>query len=131
MTKYLTEERFIVNSTDPTGRKNYADNYDRIFGSDAGAAVGDVDTAIIDKIVAGPLLEARVGVGPNVTIYARPENVNIGWTCPTCCPIIDDGSDALRFITAIDQGAGYYECETRHAHKSDDTIRHDYRPKLA
>lgn len=32
MTKYLTEERFIVSSQDNQSRKNYNDNYDRIFG---------------------------------------------------------------------------------------------------
>jgi len=30
--KYLNEERFIVNSNDREGRKNYNENYDRIFG---------------------------------------------------------------------------------------------------
>jgi hypothetical protein len=30
--KYLTEERFIVNSNDNEGRKKYLENYDRIFG---------------------------------------------------------------------------------------------------
>jgi hypothetical protein len=30
--KYLSEEKFIVNSNDNEGRKKYLENYDRIFG---------------------------------------------------------------------------------------------------
>ncbi len=30
--KYLTEERFIVSSNTKEALRNYADNYDRIFG---------------------------------------------------------------------------------------------------
>lgn len=32
MTKYISEERFIVSSNTKEAIKNYADNYDRIFG---------------------------------------------------------------------------------------------------
>ena len=35
MTKYLESERFIVNSNTKESIKNYADNYDRIFGEKA------------------------------------------------------------------------------------------------
>lgn len=35
MTKYISEERFIVSSNSKEAIKNYADNYDRIFGKKA------------------------------------------------------------------------------------------------
>lgn len=41
MTKYLTEEKFIVTSNDRQALKNYADNYDRIFGPPTLLAKGE------------------------------------------------------------------------------------------
>lgn len=35
MTKYLESERFLVTSNNKEALKNYADNYDRIFGKKA------------------------------------------------------------------------------------------------
>lgn len=173
MTKYLDEERFIVQSNTSEAQKNYRDNYDRIFGdkpvydcdecADTGCVVDpDADPKTVQT--EGDLLkpcnlcgatdhervtmangmtligcsavpqgmfipeEVRVAAGPNVVLHIEPEGVDIGWLCPTCPP---DGNEEPRRITGIDREEGYYECETKFAHQSDDTRRHDYRHKLA
>lgn len=58
MTKYLESERFIVNSNTKEAIKNYADNYDRIFGEKASGALCPTRPGTSD-VVHGDIVEGR------------------------------------------------------------------------
>lgn len=85
--KYLQEERFIVNSNDKQSLKNYADNYDRIFGEPEPCRKrpGTEDIAHTDDCDG---IECKVKLYANLIV---PPEAQIGPLEKVCTGYYDDG----------------------------------------
>lgn len=144
MTKYLHEEKFIVGARDPQAQKNYADNWDRIFGEKEEELPEPPSQDVLEALGYNDAIEyneyserlrshtgetraeeeQRVAQGPSVTLYIEPEGAKIGWRCPEC--------GRTRAVAAIDRNVGEYICiPFRDPPGSEDRRTHDYRPQLA
>jgi hypothetical protein len=70
MTKYLSEERFIVTSNDKDSLRNYKDNYDRIFRQEETPAEASKDNDAIEC-----RLKLHMNIGPAPHVASFPSDV--------------------------------------------------------
>lgn len=82
--KYLTEERFIVNSNDKQSLKNYRDNYDRIFGKKDECSCPHQDANEPDHDTACP------AAAPKDTDAIEMRFVTITHFCKVCEALVPD-----------------------------------------
>ena len=62
--KYLESERFLVTSNDNEGRKNYQENYDRIFGEKSEEAPSEDAIEMKVKSYANLIVPLEAQIGP-------------------------------------------------------------------